>query len=398
MMGIFLLSLLSIAAQAEVNSPPPTTYPDELNQAQFDTALQMASEGKLREANELLLNLYTRTQSTRVLLEGARILYLAGELDESERLFKQVLILNPPMMVRERVALYLDNIANSRGRIDASFGLVRDTNPKAITNTRTLTIFGQTFDYNPQVDTSAQWGANYLINGYKNFGEQKDWGAGFTVNGTKFTNKDFDRNGIEEFITYRVLNSPKVVTKVSVEHYFFGDKILYNMPSLSVKHTYDGASGGYWSNEIKNGWIHYPEYQYLNGTVGNYTTAFGSPVSENIILGVEGTLDKTTASEVAYAFKSIIGGVVANFYAPTQYIKGQLKYLHTSRTYDGIDPFFGEIRKDKKNGTYLNLTKTDWVFLGTIPSLDLGYEKNHSNLDLYSYKRLTSTLSFKKVF
>ena len=56
----------------------------------------MADEGKYREANELLLNLYERTNSPRVLLEGARVLYVAGEYAESEKLFMSVLKLEPP--------------------------------------------------------------------------------------------------------------------------------------------------------------------------------------------------------------------------------------------------------------------------------------------------------------
>lgn len=399
-MGIFLfICFIQPALAKEVdNLAPSVIYKDELNQAQFNLAIQLANEGKYREANELLLNLYQRTQSSRVLLEGARILYLAEEFDESEKLFKEVLKLNPPMMVRERVAVYLDGIAATKGKLDATFGLVRDTNPKSITNSRTLTIFGQTFDYNPHVDTSPQWGASYLLSGFKNFGDYRDWGVGFSVSGTKFANKDFDRASVEEFLTYRLMSGPKVVAKVSGEHYFYGDKVLYNMPSLSAKHTYDGASGLYWTNEIKHGWITYPDYEYLNGIVKSYVATIGAPVLENVILGIEGSVDRTTAIEQAYAFKSLTGGLVANLYVPSAYVKTQIKFVHTNRKYDAPDPFFGDVRKDQKNGVYLNLLKTDWVFEGVMPSLDLGYEKSKSNIDLYSYKRLTSTINFRKAF
>ena len=105
-----------------------------LNQAQFDLALKLAGEGKFREANELLLNLYERTRSPRVLLEGARVLYVAGEYAESEKLFRAVLELEPPMMVQEKIARYLDDITTTNGRFDFSVGLIRDTNPRAMTS------------------------------------------------------------------------------------------------------------------------------------------------------------------------------------------------------------------------------------------------------------------------
>lgn len=398
-MGIFLCASNSCYANGETISELPThEYNNQINQVQFEIALRWASEGRFREANDLLLNLYTRTKSPRVLLEGARVLYLAGEYEEAEILFKQVLDLKPPMMVRERVIVYLNNIANSRGRIEASFGLMRDTNPKAITNSRTLTILGQTFAYNPQFDTSPQWGMSYLLSGYKNFGAEKKWGAGFNVNGTKFQTKDFDRSGLEEYITYRLSDLPRLDIKASAEQYFFADKILYNMPSVSLKHIADGAAGKYWTNEIKNGWIDYPEYAYLNGTVKSYTTTFGMPVAENIILGIEGGIDRTTAIDTAYAFKSRTVGLVANIFIPSEFIKAQVRYSHTNRHYDSPDPFFGEIRQDSKNGIFMNITKVNWVFWGLVPSIDLGFEESKSNIELYSFRRVISNITFKKSY
>lgn len=398
-MGIFLCFSSSCYANSQtINELSTNKQNNQINQAQFEMALKWAEEGRLNDANELLLNLYGRTKSPRVLLEGARVLYLAGEYEEAESLFKQVLALNPPMMVRERVIVYLNNIANSRGRIEASFGLIRDTNPKAITNSRTLTILGQTFAYNPQFDTSPQWGMSYLLSGYKNFGPEKRWGAGFNVNGTKFQIKDFDRSGLEEYITYRLFDLPRLDIKASAEQYFFADKILYNMPSVSLKHITDGAAGKYWTNEIKNGWIDYPEYAYLNGIVKSYITTFGMPVAENIILGLEAGVDRTTAVDPAYAFKSRTVGLVANIFIPSEFIKAQVKYSHTSRQYDSPDPFFSEIRQDSKNGVFMNITKINWVFYGLVPSIDLGFENSKSNIELYSYRRVISNITFKKSY
>jgi tetratricopeptide (TPR) repeat protein len=113
-MGIFLCTSNSCYANSEtIRELPAHEYNNQINQAQFETALKWAAEGRLHEANDLLINLYHRTKSPRVLLEGARVLYLAGEHEEAEILFKQVLELKPPMMVRERVIVYLNNIAKS---------------------------------------------------------------------------------------------------------------------------------------------------------------------------------------------------------------------------------------------------------------------------------------------
>lgn len=218
------------------------------------------------------------------------------------------------------------------------------------------------------------------------------------MNGTKFQTKDFDRSGLEEYITYRMSDLPRFDVKASAEQYFFADKILYNMPSVSLKHVADGAFGKYWTNEIKNGWINYPEYAYLNGTVKSYTTSFGMPVANNIILGVEAGVDRSTAVDTAYAFKSNTVGMVANIFIPSEFIKAQIRYSHTNRRYDSPDPFFGEIRKDSKDGIFLNITKVNWAFWGLMPSLDLGVENSKSNIELYSFRRVISNLSFKKAY
>ena len=396
-MGFFLLFSLNKTGFTQ-NIIDVTNYVDQLNQVQFDTALSLAAQGQFRDANELLLNLFNRTKSPRVLLEGARVLYLGGDFDEAEVLFKKILLMNPPMMVRERVKNYLESISNLKGRIDVSFGLVKDSNPKLITSSRTLIIYGQKFSYNPQVDTSSQWGLSYLINGYKNFGSRKEWGAGFYVNGAKFSDQVFNRTSVEEFLTYKFEDIPKLTIKTAAEQYFFSEKLLYNMPSVSLKHTNDGAFGKYWTNEIKAGRISYQDYKYLDGNVRSYITTFGSPISANLILGFELGFDRTTAEDKSFAFKSRSAAGVATHYLPSIFVKSQLRYSVSKRNYDAVDKFFEVIRSDKRNGIYLNLQKTDWNFFGLSPSLDFGMEKNKSNIDLYSYKRLISMLTFKKAY
>jgi hypothetical protein len=68
------------------------------------------------------------------------------------------------------------------------------------------------------------------------------------------------------------------------------------------------------------------------------------------------------------------------------------------RDFESEDPFFGAVRSDDKCGVYLNILKADWKIYGMAPMLDIGYEKNTSSIELFSYKRVISTMSFKKVY
>lgn len=393
--GALFLSLLGKGQDAPKLSPDEL---DKLNQAQFDLAIELAGRERFREANEFLLNLYERTGSPRVLLEGARVLYLAGEYTESEKLFRAVLKLDPPMMAQERVARYLDEITSANGRVDLSVGLVSDTNPRAATSSKTITLFGQTYTYNPGFDTTPKTGISYLLFAEKALGEKNKYVLGLVVNGAKFQDVAVDRTSIEESVSYRLMDLPRLSTRVASEQYFLAGKYLYNMPSVSLRHVQEFSGEGYWTNEVKLGQITYKDYDYLGGMIYTYNTGFGKPIAENLILGAELGIDKMSAQESAYSYSTKSLSLLLNVYVPSYFIKYQVRASMSQRDFESEDPFFGAVRSDKKHGVYLNILKTNWKFFGMAPVVDIGYEKNNSSIELYSYKRVISTLSFKKMY
>lgn len=370
----------------------------QLNQAQFNLALKLANEAKYREANELLLNLYERTGSPRVLLEGARVLYAAGEYSESEKLFRSVLKLDPPMMVQEKVARYLDDITTANGRLDISVGLVSDTNPRATTSAETITLFGQTYAYNPGFDTTAKTGMSYALVAEKSMGVSSEYVWGLTVNGAKFRDSDFDRMSVEESVSYRLSTSPRLSVRLASEQYFLAGDYLYNMPSASLRYMQELSGETYWTNEIKAGLMSYRDFDYLGGMIYSYNTGFGRPLAENIILGAELGIDHMSAQEAAYAYSTKSLALFLNIYIPNFFTKCQVRVAASRRDFESEDPFFGAVRSDHKYGVYLNILKSDWKIYGMAPMVDIGYEKNTSSIELYSYKRVISTMSFKKMY
>jgi tetratricopeptide (TPR) repeat protein len=370
----------------------------KLNQAQFDLALRLAHEAKYREANELLLNLYERTGSARVLLEGARVLYNAGEYAESEKLFRSVLRLDPPMMVQEKVARYLDDITTANGRLDFSVGLVTDTNPRATTSAETITLFGQTYAYNPGFDTAPKTGMSYSLVAEKSAGSKKEYTVGLAVNGAKFHDSDLDRTSIEESVCYRLSASPRLSVRLAAEQYFLAGDYLYNMPSITLRHQQELSSETYWVNDIKAGLITYRDFDYLGGMVYSYNTGCGRPIVENVVLGAELGIDGMSAKESAYSYRTKSVSLLLNVYVPNSFIKYQLKASLSRRDFESEDPFFGTVRSDQKSGVFLNVVKSNWRFYGMAPVLDIGYENNSSSIVLFSYKRVISTLSFRKMY
>ena len=397
---VFIISALFVSSLCKAQSAKQLSSDElnKINQAQFDLAIKLANEGKFREANEFLLNLYERTGSTRVLLEGARVHYIAGEYIEAEKLFKAVLKLEPPMMVQERVARYLDEITTANGRFDFSIGFVSDTNPRAATSSKTITLFGQTYTYNPGFDTTPKTGMSYSFLAEKSLSEKNKVVLGLVVNGAKFHDTTFDRTSIEESVSYRLMDMPRLSMRVASEQYFLAGDYLYNLPSISLRCFKEYTNESYWMNEVKLGHICYKDYDYLDGMIYTYNTDFGKPIAENVILGAELGIDKMSAQESPYSYSTKSLSLLLNVYVLDYFMKYQFRASISRRDFGSEDPFFGAVRCDKKNGVYLNILKSNWKFYGMAPSLDIGYEKNTSNIELYSYKRIISTLSFKKTY
>jgi len=386
-----LLFLVFVAFQLKAQAT------DE-NQVKFERAILLLNSQDYIPAIEIFRDLYQSTNSPRVKLEWARASYLSGNFIEAEKLFKEVLSENPPMMVREKIGIFLEEIALSEGKVEASAGIVQDSNPRAVTNNRIINLYGQSYQYDPGFNTSPQWGIGYNLIGAKAFGDQKRLLLGFSVNGAKFEDYFFDRTSLQSYAMYRIFDEPNVKIKTNYEQFYYGGNLLYTAPSASLIHSKNFMSGAYWLNEAKFSKLEYPDYSYLNGPLNSITTSYGYPIVSNATLGFELGLDRAKANESPYSFKTQTFGLVSNLYLTDMFMKIQVKVIGSNRIFDDYDPLFGVIRQDKKRGAYLNLVKTDWKIYGVAPSLDIGYEINDSNIDIYTYTRSIIGLNFKKVY
>lgn len=389
--GIFILCASSVT-HAQKN------LEHENNQLIFNLALEKIALGEYQLARDMLGLLLTRTQSPRVKLEFARAAFLGGDFEVAEHTFKEVLKLDPPMMVRERIFIYLDEISLMRGRIDYSIGITRDTNPKSVTYNRVITIFGQPFNFNPSFDTSTQYGLSYAVSGSRAMHGMDDLIANFSISGADFPNSSFDRSLIEAGLMKKLSTSPKIYVRTSVERFTYENKTLYDASYIGLRHRAGLPDQTFFTNDIKAGKLSYPDYNYLDASIYTLFTQAGKPVSENIIAGFDLTIDRVLAKESAYSYRNLSPSGFMNFYAPSFFIKGQARATIAKRNYDGVDPFFGTQRNDRRELITLSLSKTDWKIFGAYPVIEVGLEKNTSNFDLYSYKRELLNLWWKKIY
>lgn len=395
MCRLCLLILLFGASSCWAQSNP---FEEKLNEELFQQGLTNIYNGNFERGAELLEVLYLRTKAIRVKLELARCYYLVGQKDKAEQYFQDVLSENPPFMVRERVGGFLDDIKVSNGKFDFAIGFISDTNPRAITSDRSVNIQGNTYSYNPGFDTSAKYGASYFLSASKGLDEKNKLIIGLNANGAKFEGSAFDRTDIEPFISYRLIDLPKLQIRAGYENNWFGGQKLFESPNFSIKNSYELLDGSFFSGELKTANLTYPDYDYLSGPLSSFSISSGKVVTNNLMIGIEGSMDRQKATENPYSYRTQSGGIFINYLFPEFSLKTQAKLTYSNRDFDADDPIFGFARNDVKKGVYITLIKTDIKVFGLSPMLELGIENNDSNINIYSYSRYITNLSFKKVY
>lgn len=301
-------------------------------------------------------------------------------------------------MVKEKIYVFLDDISKAEGKFNISLGLISDSNPKNLTSASSVNIFGQQYYYNPNAKAKTETGLSYNISANKAFNEQSPWYFGLTINGSQFNNYQYDKTSIEESVSHKIFDSPRVYLKLSLEEYVFAGRLLYTYPALSIRHTYENSNGFYLWDETKIGKLNYSDYTYLNGVMTNVTTGIGKSFTPQLNLGLELGVDRMNANESPYSFLSSTFGLVSNFFIPSIELKTQLKVIKSYKNFDSMDPIFGATRSDERSGFFATLTKTDWSIHEVTPSLEFGFEKNDSNINIYSYNRVIANLYLRRSF
>jgi hypothetical protein len=198
--------------------------PSTLNQIIFEDAITLMNEERYGEASEILINLYKSTGTQRIKLELARSLYLGGKKKEADVLFEEINDENIPMMVREKINIFRDDIPLSKGKLNLQAGVVYDTNPRAISGDRVVNIFGLAFDYRPGFSTKPHIGLNYVASIAKGLDDKNYLVASASISGNQFSDSVFNKMKVNESISYRLSDYPKLQASLSYEEYFFANK------------------------------------------------------------------------------------------------------------------------------------------------------------------------------
>jgi len=358
-------------------------------QARFLLGVEAMRAGNPMRAATIFERLLADTGSPRVKLELARALFLMRDYERSEQLFREVLALpGLPWRVGENIRVYLDEIDMATGYVKFSVGMVSDSNPRNFTNSREVFIGGQALTVVPPEDNRRVVGARVSVRGYRPLDEARRTTTFFTASYADFPGYTFDRLDGDFGLAQGVPGLPWLTAKAGFEGARLDGHTLYRFPYVGTLAAMPPSDEYRLLGEFKFGRLQVPQMPHLDShnlfLIGKlaYPPALGLAVSN------EATLERAAASEAAYSYRGgSLGGTVI-WPSDTWDMRFTLYGSAGIRKYEGIDPFFGDRRRDMRYTASLDILRPSLRIKGYRPEIGVVYERTESTLAYYSFSKL----------
>ncbi len=376
---------------AGLNPTSPQAY-----QQRFDQGMQ-ALRSDLSKAIDIFRQLYIDTHSSRVQLELARSLFLAGRLAESKVEFVDILLKDIPITVRDKVEWYISEI-QKRDTAKFYVGLFQDSNPGQITGSRSFNLFGQNLAYQPSQSTSPAFGLNLSAEVERELIPQSGWFLQVSAATFTYATADFNRQIADTSVIKRWQDSDYKDARLGNELMFYGGTFLYNSPYLSSRWIFNRSDGDSYGFFVKAASLNYPNYSYLNGTQTQAQVQYLYNASRNMALNAELGIDRTVAQEGAYSSYGMFASLGLQVAESTTQLQANLKATMLRRNYWQIDPIWGEVRNDNGRIYSITITKRDFYIFGLRPEIGYVFQSNDSSLPFYSYSKGMVGVFLKNVF
>ena len=369
---------------------------EEAIQRRFEEGVALMSSSP-KEAVEVFKILYQITGQTRVELELARSLFLAGNLADARAQFIDVLSKPIPITVRDKVEYYLSEI-QKRQSLKFTIGFYQDSNPGYVTSARTVSIFGQTLSYQPAQNTNPELGLAVALAAEREIIPESGYFAQVNVNTATFQTSAFNKQDIDGSLTKRWQGYDYKDLKAGYETMYYGGYVLYNFPYLATRFVFNEPNQDYYGFMVKGGTLNYPQYTYLNGTQTQANVFYNHNITRNLSLYTELGGDSTIATQSAYSSRGFYGTVGTQIAEDFSQLQATLKATRLQRNYWQSDPFWGQVRQDSGQIYYFSVTKRNFYILGLRPSIDITYQTNNSSIPYFSYNKVFGGIFFTNVY
>ena len=380
-----LVIALFLAASAAAGHALAQTK-DEALQRAFVEAMQQLRAGHLAEAERILRGMLRRTDSPRVKLELARVLYLEGRDAEAKALFKQVSMRSDtPWRVRDNITPFVRSIEERSGYLKLGVTVVSDSNPRNLAPQEEFTIVN--LRVTPTEAPEKVTGLRYSVQGWKPFHRSPDAGAYLSASYADYPGHQMDQITADVGLLKALSSSGRVRGKAGVEFGTFGGKRLYHFPYLALDSILKQTDKARLTGELKVGKVKVADFGYLDANYLSVSASVAKAVSATASMSLGATLERSQAREDPYSYAGWqLGPGVDLFWPGSLYLVGARASLG-GRRYKAVDPLFGERRSDTTTRLQMSLGNKQWRWRDKRISLVASLQRNRSNIGFYSYRK-----------
>jgi len=363
---------------------------------EFQKAIALM-ESDPKEAAAIFQSLYDLAPTIRIQLELARSLYLAGDLAAAKKQFVVLLDRPIPFTVRDKVEWYLSEI-QKRQSAKIVLGFIQDSNPGYVTSARTVSIFGQTLNYQPAQNTNSAPGLQLGAEAEREIIPQSGFYTQLNANTVTYATSAFNKQDVDFSFVKRWQGYDYKDLRAGYETMWYGGAILFNYAYVSSKFVFNLPNQDYYGFLIMGGPLNYPNYSYLSGSQTQGNIFYNRNLTQDWSLYLELGGDQTLASQSAYSSQGLYTTIGTQIADTRSNLQANIKASVLKRNYWESDPFWGQTRKDIGGQYFISITKRDYYILGLRPSIDISYQSNNSNIAFFSYNKLVGGIFFRNVY
>ena len=364
---------------------------DEELQRWFLEGVQQLQSGNLGQAEGIFRKMLEVADSPRVRLELARVLYLQGRYAESKALFKDVSSRSgTPWRVRDNIAHFVREIDDRAGYLKLGVTIVSDSNPRNLAAQKEFSIGD--LRVTPTEAPEKATGLRYSARGWLPLAEPLQFAGYLTASYTDYPGQLADRLTVDTGVVRNLTDSGRLRVKPGIEFGTFAGRSLYQFPYLGLDAVLAESQSYRLTGEIKAGKVFFPDFDYLEARHASAALSVRRLVSENVTGLLSTSLERSSANERPYSYHGAeVGPGIDTFWPGSTYLVGARLSLG-ARKYDAEDPLFGERRSDARTRLEATLGNKRWRFRNSAVSLVASLERNHSNIDFYSYRKSSISL------
>jgi len=337
-------------------------------------------------------------------LELARGYFILEEYARARQEFEKVLAVNPPKAVRDTTEAFLDQIRLKEARYrtttggNVALGVGSDSNVNSGPSESGLTIvkldsssLGQSDTY---TELAANWGIGYPF--------APGWMATGNITADLHKNQElstFDTtNATLQAGVSRIYKESRYKAEMLYQQFKLDGEEYRTMSGLNLEWLWSFTQTSRFDTTLQYVTLDYPTVTTKNSTLStlaftythNFSVAYAPIFFTSINLGKEAADDSTDASALADTERDILGLRLGTILSFSPKLALQLAASLQTSDYAGEQTFAlfaGTVRQDDFISANLNLIwliNKDWRL-----DTKLAYNKNDSNVELYTYDRTT---------